>query len=55
MNAPWTVLGTPAHSIPMPVGKALPLGLQLTAEHGNEDRVLRAAVHLHNMLGRQPV
>jgi Asp-tRNA(Asn)/Glu-tRNA(Gln) amidotransferase A subunit family amidase len=55
MNAPWTALGTPAISIPMPVGKALPLGLQLTAEHGNEDRVLRTAVHLHNMFGRQPV
>ncbi|MFL5257847.1 MAG: hypothetical protein ACJ8AI_34205, partial [Rhodopila sp.] len=28
MNAPWTALGTPAISIPMPVGDALPLGLQ---------------------------
>lgn len=55
MNAPWTALGTPAISIPLPVGNALPLGLQLTAEHGNEDRVLRTAVHLHDMLGRQPV
>ena len=54
MNAPWTALGTPA-IIPTPVGKALPLGLQLTAEHGNKDRVLRTAMHLHNMLSRQRV
>jgi hypothetical protein len=27
MNASWTALGTPAISIPMPVGNALPLGL----------------------------
>src|SRR4029434_9722486 len=35
MNAPWTALGTPAISIPMPVPdpSALPLGLQLTADH----------------------
>jgi Asp-tRNA(Asn)/Glu-tRNA(Gln) amidotransferase A subunit family amidase len=50
MNAPWTGLGTPAISIPMPVGNALPLGLQLTAERGEEARLLRAAVRLHNML-----
>jgi Asp-tRNA(Asn)/Glu-tRNA(Gln) amidotransferase A subunit family amidase len=31
MNASWTALGTPAISIPMPVGDALPLGLQVTA------------------------
>jgi Asp-tRNA(Asn)/Glu-tRNA(Gln) amidotransferase A subunit family amidase len=49
MNAPWTGLGTPAISIPMPVGNALPLGLQLTAERGEEARLLRVAVRLHNM------
>jgi len=43
MNAPWTALGTPAISIPMPVGEALPLGLQLTAERGRDARVLQAA------------
>ena len=26
MNAPWTALGTPAVSIPMPVASGLPLG-----------------------------
>jgi Asp-tRNA(Asn)/Glu-tRNA(Gln) amidotransferase A subunit family amidase len=55
MNAPWTALGTPAASIPMPVGTALPLGLQLTAERGGEARVLQAAVRVQNMLGSQPI
>ena len=55
MNAPWTALGTPAVSIPMPVGTALPLGLQLTADRGGEARVLRTAVRLQNMLGSQPI
>jgi Asp-tRNA(Asn)/Glu-tRNA(Gln) amidotransferase A subunit family amidase len=50
MNAPWTALGTPAVSIPMPVGDALPLGLQLTAAPGQDARVLRAAVRLQPLL-----
>src|SRR5207302_1393756 len=44
MNAPWTALGTPAISIPMPVSGGLPLGLQLTAERGQDARVIRTAV-----------
>jgi Asp-tRNA(Asn)/Glu-tRNA(Gln) amidotransferase A subunit family amidase len=44
MDAPWTALGTPAISIPMPVAGGLPLGLQLTADIGQDARVLRAAV-----------
>jgi len=43
MNAPWTALGTPAVSIPMPVASGLPLGLQLTADLGQDSRVLLAA------------
>jgi len=50
MNAPWTALGTPAITIPMPVGNALPLGLQLTADHGQDARVLRAAVRVQKLL-----
>ena len=50
MNAPWTALGTPAVSIPMPVAGGLPLGLQLTADHGDDARVLRTAVQLHSLL-----
>jgi Asp-tRNA(Asn)/Glu-tRNA(Gln) amidotransferase A subunit family amidase len=51
MNAPWTALGTPAISIPMPVAGALPLGLQLTADHGQDARVIRTAIRLHSLLG----
>ncbi len=43
MNAPWTALGTPAISIPMPVESGLPLGLQLTAAHGHDTMLLRTA------------
>src|SRR5262249_16304281 len=49
MNAPWTAVGTPAITIPMPVGSALPLGLQLTAEHGQDARVIRTAVKLERL------
>jgi Asp-tRNA(Asn)/Glu-tRNA(Gln) amidotransferase A subunit family amidase len=51
MNAPWTALGTPAISIPMPVQTGLPLGLQLTADHGQDARLLRTAVRVNRMLG----
>jgi Asp-tRNA(Asn)/Glu-tRNA(Gln) amidotransferase A subunit family amidase len=50
MNSPWTALGTPAITVPMPVGSALPLGLQLTATRGQDARVIRAAVRVHGML-----
>jgi amidase len=50
MNAPWTALGTPAISIPMPVQNGLPLGLQITADHGQDARVLRAAARIHRIL-----
>ncbi len=50
MNSPWTALGTPAISIPIPVGDGLPLGLQLTADHGQDGRVVRAAVRLHRAM-----
>ena len=47
MNAPWTALGTPAISIPMPVADGLPLGLQLTADLGQDSRALQAALLLY--------
>jgi Asp-tRNA(Asn)/Glu-tRNA(Gln) amidotransferase A subunit family amidase len=50
MNSPWTALGTPAITVPMPVGSALPLGLQLTATHGQDARVIRTAVRVHAAL-----
>jgi Asp-tRNA(Asn)/Glu-tRNA(Gln) amidotransferase A subunit family amidase len=51
MNAPWTALGTPAISIPMPVQGGMPLGLQLTADYGQDARVIRTAVRLQPLLG----
>ena len=50
MNGPWTTLGTPAISIPIPAHNALPLGLQLTAAHGQDARMLRTAVRLASLL-----
>lgn len=50
MNAPWTALGTPAISIPMPVASGLPLGLQLTAAHDDDMRLLHAAVAVERIL-----
>jgi Asp-tRNA(Asn)/Glu-tRNA(Gln) amidotransferase A subunit family amidase len=52
MNAPWTAMGTPAISIPMPVPGKLPLGLQLTADHGEDARVIRTAMRLHTVLSK---
>lgn len=51
MNAPWTALGTPAISIPMPISSGLPLGLQITADRDKDARVLRTAVRLQSILG----
>jgi len=50
MNAPWTALGAPAISIPMPVDQALPLGLQLTAAPGNDGMLLRTAERVADIL-----
>ena len=52
MNAPWTTLGVPAITIPMPVASGLPLGLQLTAAHGQEARLLRTAARIESLLGQ---
>jgi Asp-tRNA(Asn)/Glu-tRNA(Gln) amidotransferase A subunit family amidase len=54
MNAPWTALGTPAVSIPMPIASGLPLGLQLTAELDQDARVLHAAVLLEQRFHAGP-
>jgi Asp-tRNA(Asn)/Glu-tRNA(Gln) amidotransferase A subunit family amidase len=50
MNAPWTALGTPAISIPMPVTTGLPQGLQLTAAHGEDAMLLGAAAAVERLL-----
>jgi Asp-tRNA(Asn)/Glu-tRNA(Gln) amidotransferase A subunit family amidase len=54
MNAPWTALGTPAISIPMPLAGGLPLGLQLTTDLGQDSRLLRAAVLLNQRFSAGP-
>jgi Asp-tRNA(Asn)/Glu-tRNA(Gln) amidotransferase A subunit family amidase len=51
MNAPWTALGGPAMSIPMPGSDGLPLGLQLAAGHGQEARLLHAAIRVQAIIG----
>lgn len=43
MNAPWTGLGVPAVTVPMPAGSGLPLGLQLTAGAGADAMLLNTA------------
>jgi Asp-tRNA(Asn)/Glu-tRNA(Gln) amidotransferase A subunit family amidase len=44
VNSPWTALGTPAISIPLPVAPdALPLGLQLCAARGRDLALLETA------------
>lgn len=50
MNAPWTAMGGPAISIPMPVANSLPLGLQLAAAHGEDATLIRTAVWVHQVL-----
>jgi Asp-tRNA(Asn)/Glu-tRNA(Gln) amidotransferase A subunit family amidase len=50
MNAPWTALGTPAISVPMPVKGQLPLGLQLTAAHRQDTLLLRTAEYVADKL-----
>ena len=54
MNAPWTALGTPAISIPMPIASGLPLGMQLTADLGQDARVLQAALLLQQRFNAGP-
>jgi Asp-tRNA(Asn)/Glu-tRNA(Gln) amidotransferase A subunit family amidase len=54
MNAPWSALGTPAVSIPMPIASGLPLGLQLTADRGQDARVLQGALLLAQRFSAGP-
>ncbi len=50
LNAPWTALGTPAISIPVGTLDGLPLGLQITADRGDDGRVLATALQLESLL-----
>ncbi len=51
MNAPWTGLGTPAITVPLP-GGGLPLGLQMTAAAGEDDLLVAAAVEVESCWAR---
>jgi len=48
-NAPWTALGLPALSIPMPV-QGPPLGLQALGAWGRDDAVLTVSVEVERIL-----
>jgi Asp-tRNA(Asn)/Glu-tRNA(Gln) amidotransferase A subunit family amidase len=51
MNAPWTGLGVPAITVPLP-GEFPPLGLQIAAEAGQDDMLLAAAVQVESCFTR---
>ncbi|HXB68975.1 MAG TPA: amidase [Candidatus Acidoferrales bacterium] len=48
-NAPWTALGVPAISVPLPVEGA-PLGLQITSAWGRDDALVAVAVEAERVL-----
>jgi Asp-tRNA(Asn)/Glu-tRNA(Gln) amidotransferase A subunit family amidase len=50
MNSPWTALGVPAISIPLPAGSGLPVGLQLTAERGQDSLLVETAAWVESAL-----
>lgn len=52
MNSPWTALGVPAISIPMQAPGSLPLGLQLSAEAGNDGVLVDFARNVSAMIRR---
>jgi Asp-tRNA(Asn)/Glu-tRNA(Gln) amidotransferase A subunit family amidase len=50
-NSPWTGIGVPALTIPMPVGRDfLPMGLQMTAAQNQEALLISAAAHCQALL-----
>jgi Asp-tRNA(Asn)/Glu-tRNA(Gln) amidotransferase A subunit family amidase len=53
MNSPWTALGTPAITIPMPVqAGSLPLGLQLASAVGADGPLLTAAARIAALIDK---
>ena len=53
-NAPFTALGAPAISIPMPTAAGqLPLGMQLTAAPGRDGLLLASASACERLLGER--
>jgi Asp-tRNA(Asn)/Glu-tRNA(Gln) amidotransferase A subunit family amidase len=50
-NAPWTALGVPAISVPLPVDGG-PLGIQMTAGWGRDDALVAVAAQLESLIAR---
>lgn len=48
-NAPWTALGLPAISVPLPT-RGAPLGLQITAAWGRDDALIAVAAQAEQLL-----
>ena len=51
LNSPWTGLGAPALTVPLP-GSFPPLGLQMAAAPGHDDLLLAAAVEVERCFAR---
>ena len=49
-NAPWTALGVPAISVPLPVDGG-PVGVQMTAAWGRDDALVAVAAQLETLVG----
>lgn len=49
-NAPWTALGVPAISVPLPA--PMPVGLQITAAWGRDDALVAVAAEAGAILGQ---
>jgi Asp-tRNA(Asn)/Glu-tRNA(Gln) amidotransferase A subunit family amidase len=52
-NAPWTALGVPAISVPLPVEGA-PLGVQMAAGWGRDDALIAVAAQLEAQISSRP-
>jgi Asp-tRNA(Asn)/Glu-tRNA(Gln) amidotransferase A subunit family amidase len=52
-NAPWTALGVPAISVPLPVAHG-PLGVQITAAWGRDDALVAVAGQLEELVWGGP-
>jgi Asp-tRNA(Asn)/Glu-tRNA(Gln) amidotransferase A subunit family amidase len=50
-NAPWTALGVPAISVPLPVNGGAPLGIQIAAAWGRDDALVAIAGQLESLVG----
>ena len=52
-NAPWTALGVPAISVPLPVAGG-PVGVQIVAAWGRDDALVAVAAQLESQISGRP-